>query len=83
MSTLLLRRPVVVLISGRGNEVFAVHTNGGNYATVLIISVSGSTLKLQYDAAGATVSGGTPTPSVSAVLDAGSTRRTSRKAACS
>lgn len=54
------------------NEVFAVHTNGGNYATVLIVSVSSSSLKLQYDAAGSTVTGGTPTPTVTAVLDAGS-----------
>jgi uncharacterized protein (TIGR03437 family) len=54
------------------NEVFVVKTNGGNYAKVLIVSVSGSSLKIQYNAVGSTVTGGTATPGITAVLDAGS-----------
>ena len=54
------------------NEVFVVKTNGGNFAKVLITSVSSSSLKIQYDAVGSTVTGGTPTPGISSVLDAGS-----------
>ncbi len=53
-------------------EVFVVHTNGGNWAKVLVTSVSSSSLVLQYDAFGSSVSGGTATPGITAVLDAGS-----------
>jgi uncharacterized protein (TIGR03437 family) len=61
-------------ISGSGtlaaNEVFAVKTNGGNYAKVLITSVSSSSLAITYTAYG--VSGSSNVPTISAVLDAGS-----------
>jgi uncharacterized protein (TIGR03437 family) len=52
------------------NDVFGIHTNGGNYAKVLITAVSSSSITFQYDTFGGT--GGTPTPSITAVLDAGS-----------
>ena len=42
------------------NEVFAVHTNGGNYAAVLITAVSSSSVSFQFTTFG--VSGGTPPP---------------------
>jgi uncharacterized protein (TIGR03437 family) len=54
------------------NEVIVVKTNGGNFAKMLITAVSSSQLKIQYDAVGSTVTGGTPTPGISSVLDAGS-----------
>lgn len=53
------------------NEVFLVKTNGGNYAKVLINTVSSSSLSFQYDTFG--VSGGSSNgPNITAVLDAGS-----------
>jgi uncharacterized protein (TIGR03437 family) len=54
------------------NEVFVVKTNGGNFAKVLITAVSSSSLTFQYDAVGSTVTGGTPVPSITSVVDAGS-----------
>jgi uncharacterized protein (TIGR03437 family) len=47
------------------NEVFAVHTNGGNYAAVLITAVSSTSLSLQYTTFG--VSTGPSGPAISAV----------------
>ncbi len=47
------------------NEVIAVHTNGGNYAAVLITAVSSTSLSLQYTTFGVST---TPSgPSISAV----------------
>jgi uncharacterized protein (TIGR03437 family) len=43
------------------NQIIAVHTNGGNYAAVLITAVSSSSLSFQFTTFG--VSGGTPPPS--------------------
>jgi uncharacterized protein (TIGR03437 family) len=51
-------------------EIFAVKTNTGYYAKVWITAVSSSSLSLQYDTYGAPAGGNTP--SISAVLDAGS-----------
>jgi uncharacterized protein (TIGR03437 family) len=52
------------------DEVFAVLTNGGYYAKVWITAVSSTSLSLEYDTYGAPAGGNTPT--ISAVLDAGS-----------
>jgi uncharacterized protein (TIGR03437 family) len=51
-------------------EIFAVQTNGGHYAIVLISTVSGSSLSIQYTAFG--VTGNSNVPTITAVLDAGS-----------
>jgi uncharacterized protein (TIGR03437 family) len=40
------------------NEVFAVHTNGGNLAAALITAVSSSAVTFQYSTYGSTTSGG-------------------------
>jgi uncharacterized protein (TIGR03437 family) len=50
--------------------VFLVHTNGGNFVKVLINTVSSTSLAILYDAYGVTGTGNTPT--ITAVLDAGS-----------
>jgi uncharacterized protein (TIGR03437 family) len=47
------------------NEVIGVHTNGGNYAKVLITAVSSTSLTIEYDTFGA--SGGASGPSIVAV----------------
>jgi uncharacterized protein (TIGR03437 family) len=51
-------------------EIFALKTNGGNYAKVQISSVSASSLSIQYTAYG--VTGSSNVPTITAVLDAGS-----------
>lgn len=61
-------------ITGSSNlgagEVFLVHTNGGNYAKVLVNSVSSTSLAINYTAYG--VTGSSNVPTISAVQDAGS-----------
>ncbi len=47
------------------NDVFAVKTNGGNYAAVLVTAVSGTSITLQFTTFG--VSGGASGPAVTAV----------------
>ena len=51
-------------------DLFLVYTNGGHYVKVLVNSVSGSSLSMQYTAYG--VTGNSNTPTITAVLDAGS-----------
>lgn len=51
--------------------VFGVHTNGGNYAKVLVTSNSGGSLGLQFTTFGASGSGGGPqAPTITAVENA-------------
>lgn len=61
-------------ITGSNNlavgQVIAVHTNGGNYARMLVTALSSSSITFQYTTYGGT--GGTPTPNITAVQDAGS-----------
>jgi uncharacterized protein (TIGR03437 family) len=52
------------------NEIFLALDNAGNYAKVWITAVSSTSLTIQYDTFGAPAGGNTPT--ISAVLDAGS-----------
>jgi len=49
--------PIISLATG---EVFAVFTNGGNYAKVLIISVSATALQFQYVTYGRRLPAGRP-----------------------
>jgi uncharacterized protein (TIGR03437 family) len=62
------------------NEVFAVHTNGGNYAKALVTAASSTSITLQYityNTSGAQIQGGSATlgaaastvPSIGAVLN--------------
>ncbi len=46
------------------NEVFAVHTIGGNYAAVLITAVSSTSLTFQYTTFGVSGTGGSGGPSI-------------------
>ena len=50
-------------------DVLAVHTNGGNYAKLLVTANSGGSLSLQYTTYTATGGGG-PAPSVTAIENA-------------
>jgi uncharacterized protein (TIGR03437 family) len=56
------------------NEVFAVHTIGGNYAKVLVTAVSSSSITFQYDTFGVSGGGGgggggSTTPQITAVVN--------------
>jgi uncharacterized protein (TIGR03437 family) len=58
------------------NDVFAVHTIGGNYAKVMVTAVSSSSITFQYDTFGASGGGGgggggggSTTPQISAVVN--------------
>jgi uncharacterized protein (TIGR03437 family) len=53
--------PASTLVVG---EVFAVHTNGGNYAAVLVTAVSGSSISLQFTTFGSSAPSG---PTITAV----------------
>lgn len=60
--------PIISLAPG---EIFFVRTNRGNVAKVLLISVSGAALQLQWYTYGSSASGSTPLPTISEVAQAG------------
>lgn len=60
--------PIISLAPG---EVFFVHTNGGNFAKVLLLSASATALQLQWYTYGTSASGSTPLPAISEVVQAG------------
>lgn len=49
------------------NEVFAVQTNGGNFAKALVTAVSGSSITFQYQTYGNTTGGGGNVPTITSV----------------